>query len=31
LVVDGWIPEEAVAQARELSGFYTAELEESGF
>jgi hypothetical protein len=31
LVVDGWIPEVAVAKARELSGFHTAVLEESLF
>jgi len=31
LVVDGSIPEKAVAKARELSGFHTAVLEESIF
>ena len=31
LVVDGCIPEKAVAKARELSGFHTAVLEDSGF
>jgi hypothetical protein len=31
LVVDGVIPAKAVAKARELSGFYTAVLEESAF
>jgi hypothetical protein len=31
LVVDGRIPPEAMEEARKLSGFYTASLEETGF